>query len=109
MSIFGRKRTPLPSAVVKVESPPTPKNNGGTCILYLPQVLEKLPTLKPIFAGPVDAVIIARLIDTLRNSAIVPPAPWPQVPHRFEHMLTIPSIDAKGASCYVPAFVFYPV
>ena len=108
MTLF-RKKFKAPEPPPAPFPPLPPPSKKGTCILYLPQVLQKLPALVPLFAGPIGAVEIARLYDTLSNSAIVPPAPWQGVPHRFEGLITIPSIDAKGQSIYVPAFVFYPI
>jgi hypothetical protein len=103
---WAKARAPL---ALPVENPPSPKNNGGTCILYLGEVALLIPAVKALMSGPVDSRVVAKIHDTLGNSAIVPPPPWPQVPHRFEYLITIPSVDAKGEHCYVPAVVLHPL
>lgn len=58
--------------------------------------------------GTVNAHGTALMLDTLYNSAIIPPEPWPQALHRFDSMVMIPTTDGEGKAALTPVFVFYP-
>lgn len=107
--MFFRKKLPkLPPAVVPVELPLEPVKLAPCCVLYAGQIGMMIPTIGEMLQKPIGQFEIGRIIDTLRNSCIVPPKPWPQVPHRFEQCILLPSDDGKGNRLLIPAFVFYP-
>lgn len=90
--------------------PPYVDKHGGACVLYLLEVAALTPTLRNlIFQKKVTAESTAMLLDTLNHSAITPPKPWPQVLHRFDTMVSLPSTDERGNAIWIPAFVFYPI
>lgn len=74
-------------------------------ILTLAQVAEIVPAIKTLSPVVVSPDSMAKLYDTLLNSAVVPPAPWPQVPHKFDHILNLPTDNGR----HVTYFVFYPL
>lgn len=105
--MFGwTKKKPL--FIEPVKSPPKPAECKPACILYLTELYPTLPAVKALFDGrPVDTASVSFLYNTLNNSAVVPPTPWPQQPHRFEHIVMLPS--PAGIAQLVPALVFYPI
>jgi hypothetical protein len=100
---FRRKFPKLPLPVVQAELPmPAPRN--GAVVLYPGQIARLSPALAKLMSGDVDARTVALTLDTLHNSAITPPDPWPQTLHRFDSLVCIPT-----GSGVTPAFVFYPL
>lgn len=102
-----RGKSPAPIAPVTV--PLKPPECEPACILYVGEVALLVKSIAEIVKGPINSRSIALIYDTLNHSAVVPPAPWPQIPHKFDSLISIPSTDDAGVHRYVPAFVFYPV
>lgn len=90
------------AAVVLAHLPPAKVN---TVILTLTEVLILLPTLATHFSGEITPNVIAKFYDTMLNSVIVPPKPWPNAHYKFSHMLTFPTSNQR----HVTYFVFHPL
>lgn len=91
------------ASVVLAHLPISPKIN--TAILTLTEVLTLLPTLATHFSGEISPNVIAKFYDTLLNSVVVPPKPWPDAHYKFSHMLTFPTSNQR----HVTYFVFHPL
>lgn len=105
---FRQKTRAGLAPVAPSPGPPGPKERGPACVLYLGQVAIQIPAIKELMEGQITTYTIAKIFDTLNRSAVVPPAPWPQIPHKFDSLIYLPSrqLDALHQ---VPACVFYPI
>lgn len=88
-----------PPVVLRADLPP-----AATVVLSAAEVEKLLPALWELFHGQLSNQALAQMYDTLLNSAVTPPPPWPQKLYRFSHMIQLAS--TKGHALFL---VFYPI
>lgn len=114
VSLFGWKfeeRRPGPTKPYRgpiVHNKPPAQRTA--CVLTIGELLKAEPHFAPLFQQKISTAALAQIYGTLLNSAIVPPSPWPQQPHVFDHIATLPAaLEGTPHPTVFFVFVFYPL
>jgi hypothetical protein len=100
MNLFRRPAECSKPVPQLLQAPPKP---ASTAVLNAGQVALLHPAVNALIHAPISLQTTAQLYDTLRNSVITPPAPWPQQLYRFDHLVSLPTKENEVSVL----FVFY--
>lgn len=84
-----------------------PRPKVATVVLTWAEASKLIPALEKHGRTVPTPSNLAEIYDTLLNSVVMPPPPWPQYLVRFTHVISLPAGAPLGST--TPFFIFYPL